>query len=115
MWYRSSYRLCRTEPDWLASEYDYVQISVVLFYIFWWGSLFPSRQGQTDEKDIGMSYSEIDKILKGIDPNDNQSLDENNGITFCKSCHKQFHKIYGQGNNNRQQLENYLNVLLFHT
>lgn len=31
--------------------------------------------GQTDEKDIGMPYSEIDKILKGLDPNDEQSLD----------------------------------------
>ena len=31
--------------------------------------------GQTDEKDIGMPYSEIDKILKGLDPEDEQSLD----------------------------------------
>jgi len=30
---------------------------------------------QTDEKDIGMPYSEIDKILKSLDPNDPQNLD----------------------------------------
>ncbi len=37
-------------------------------------------------------------------------LDEDNGITFCKSCHKQFHKKYGIKNNNRQQLEEFLTV-----
>ena len=31
--------------------------------------------GQTDEKNIGMPYSEIDKILKGLDPNDSQNLE----------------------------------------
>lgn len=33
------------------------------------------KSGQTDEKDIGMPYSEIDKILRGLDTNDKQSLD----------------------------------------
>ena len=37
--------------------------------------------GQTDEKDIGMPYSEIDIILRGIDPKDEQSL---NGINVDK-------------------------------
>jgi len=32
-----------------------------------------------------------------------------NGITFCKSCHKEFHKIYGKRNNSREQLKEFLN------
>ena len=31
--------------------------------------------GQTDEKDIGMPYSEIDKILKGLDPEKEDGLE----------------------------------------
>jgi hypothetical protein len=36
-------------------------------------------------------------------------LDKNNGITFCKACHKEFHKKYGVKNNNRKQLNEFLN------
>ena len=31
-----------------------------------------------------------------------------NGITFCKKCHKKFHDKYGYKNNNRKQLEEFL-------
>ena len=36
--------------------------------------------------------------------------DINNGITFCEECHKNFHIKYGYSNNNRNQLENFLNL-----
>ena len=32
----------------------------------------------------------------------------NNGITFCKDCHQKFHKKYGQRNNNKEQLDDFL-------
>ena len=32
----------------------------------------------------------------------------NNGITFCKNCHKLFHKKYGRKNNTKKQLEEFL-------
>ena len=31
-----------------------------------------------------------------------------NGITFCKSCHKDFHNTFGQNHNTRDQLEKFL-------
>lgn len=34
--------------------------------------------------------------------------DVNNGITFCEECHKNFHKIYGRTNNNKEQVEIFL-------
>jgi len=33
-----------------------------------------------------------------------------NGITFCKECHRQFHKEYKWKNNTREQLEKFLKV-----
>jgi len=31
-----------------------------------------------------------------------------NGITFCKKCHEEFHKIYGRKNNTKEQLKEFL-------
>lgn len=30
-----------------------------------------------------------------------------NGITFCKKCHKEFHKIYGKRHSTKEQLKNF--------
>ena len=34
--------------------------------------------------------------------------DESNGITLCKNCHKNFHSIYGFGNNTKEQFEEWI-------
>src|SRR3990167_6548523 len=30
-----------------------------------------------------------------------------NGITFCQNCHKEFHRIYGNRNNNQEQIKEF--------
>jgi hypothetical protein len=35
-------------------------------------------------------------------------LDFANAITLCSNCHKNFHSIYGQGNNTKQQFEEWI-------
>ena len=35
--------------------------------------------------------------------------DETNGITLCKTCHKEFHSIYGYGNNTKEQFKEWIN------
>ena len=32
-----------------------------------------------------------------------------NGITFCKPCHKEFHRRYTKRHNTREQVEEYIN------
>lgn len=34
--------------------------------------------------------------------------DETNGITLCENCHKNFHSIYGKGNNTKEQFEEWI-------
>jgi hypothetical protein len=35
--------------------------------------------------------------------------DVNNGITLCDTCHKEFHSIYGYGDNTKEQYEEFIN------
>ncbi len=36
-----------------------------------------------------------------------------NGITFCRNCHREFHKKYGVKNNSREQLNEFINIKLW--
>jgi len=39
-----------------------------------------------------------------------KSLDLDNGITLCETCHKKFHKLYGKIENNIEQLNEFLKI-----
>ena len=46
--------------------------------------------------------------LNGYDNFEDQRIDINNGIVLCEDCHKEYHKIYGYGNNTWQQFREFL-------
>jgi hypothetical protein len=45
--------------------------------------------------------------------NEELRYDDNNGITLCKKCHIKFHKKYGYKNNSQEQLDKFLNLIIF--
>lgn len=50
--------------------------------------------------------------LDGYDWCVERRTDETNGITLCKTCHKNFHLIYGYGNNTKAQFEEWNNCFV---
>ena len=46
--------------------------------------------------------------LNGYNWDKEHRTDVDNGITLCEECHKKFHKIYGKGNNTKEQFEYFI-------
>lgn len=46
--------------------------------------------------------------LNGYDAFKEQRTDTNNGVTLCNVCHKEFHSLYGYGNNTKEQYEEWI-------
>lgn len=47
--------------------------------------------------------------LNGYNWDKEHRYDVDNGITLCIHCHSEFHKIYGYGNNTKEQFDEFLN------
>lgn len=48
--------------------------------------------------------------IEGFASNKDLRTDINNGVTLCESCHKEFHKIYGLKDSDRNQLDEFLKL-----
>lgn len=48
--------------------------------------------------------------LNGWDKHPNQRFDINNGVTLCQKCHKQFHSVYGNKKNTKNQYTEWLKL-----
>ena len=46
--------------------------------------------------------------LNGYDTFKEQRTEVNNGVTLCNVCHKEFHSLYGYGNNTKEQYEEWI-------
>ena len=46
--------------------------------------------------------------LNSYNSNKEQRTDLNNGITLCEKCHKKFHNKYGNGDNTKEQFEEFI-------
>lgn len=91
-----------------------------------------------EERENGRSYPEYDDFIKKVLARDkytcfccgqehgdlevhhlngynwytNGRTDETNAITMCKSCHNNFHSIYGRGNNTKEQFEEWIGFVV---
>ena len=55
-----------------------------------------------------LNHNGVVHHLDGWDNFKEKRYDDTNGITLCEICHKNFHSIYGYGNNTKQQFEEWL-------
>ena len=51
--------------------------------------------------------------LDGYNIDEEKRFDVTNGITLCKNCHKNFHSLYGYGDNTKEQYEDWVGKSVF--
>lgn len=78
-------------------------------YKLWEDSIF-ARDGYTCQRchQTLMPYKLVGHHILNFSSHIELRMAIDNGITFCKGCHRQFHRKYGIKNNTREQLEEFL-------
>ena len=77
-----------------------------------WRNAVIQRDNHTCQKcTSGISKTKLNAhhIMSYLD-NEHLRFDVNNGITLCVECHRHFHRIYGNGSNNVQQLLEFMKL-----
>jgi len=73
-----------------------------------WSKQVKSKNNYTCQKCGKMGNRLHSHHIESYATNKELRIDINNGVTFCKKCHKRFHSLYGIKNNSRSQLEEFL-------
>ena len=55
----------------------------------------------------GSTNKKVVHHLDGYANNPDKRTDVNNAVTLCECCHKEFHRIYGYGNNTKEQFKEF--------
>jgi len=74
-----------------------------------WRELVFERDDWTCKKCLERGVELNSHHVFNFSDNEELRFNTDNGVTLCKKCHREFHKIYGIKNNNKEQLKEYLN------
>lgn len=104
--YRSKYSGTNS-PLWKGGIHDVRWERLQPIYRAWRLSVF-KKDGYLCQKCFKHKrYLEAHHIFNWND-NPDKRYEPDNGITFCRDCHNDFHREYGKKNNTRQQLTEFL-------
>lgn len=73
-----------------------------------WIKIIFNRDNYTCQKCNKKSNNLKAHHIESFDNNPNLRTNIDNGITFCKDCHDNFHHIFGKGNNTKKQLNKFI-------
>lgn len=96
-------------PNWKPDKPDYMRIAKRQYteYLVWRKAVFERDNyicqccgdgGQINAHHL-FNYAEYIELQHKV----------SNGITLCKSCHDEFHKIYSRKNNSKEQMDEFIN------
>lgn len=94
-------------PRWKGGIHDERWDRLQPKYKEWRDSVYKRDSFICKKCNIHPKYLECHHILNWKD-NVSSRYDVDNGITFCRDCHIEFHRIYGKKNNNADQLTIFL-------
>jgi hypothetical protein len=102
-------KLGSKNPNWKGGvSSEYLKLRATAPYRKWRESIY-NRDNYTCQKCNDNSGGNLTPHhIKNYAEYPELRLDINNGITFCKKCHREFHKIYGLRHNTRKQLGGFL-------